>query len=135
MDIDQVKSLICKSLASNFGDDYDVSVIDAGAAVEGWIDTLPTIYIHATDKSVRNSEISFMVVGDQLTKSQIHMSIMVLLAADESADSKNFLCKKVIAVKEKHNPRMETFINMIKNILIEQLEAWINSQQITNDIY
>lgn len=134
-DIDQVKSLICKSLASNFGDDYDVSVIDAGAAVEGWIDTLPTIYIHATDKSVRNSEISFMVVGDQLTKSQIHMSIMVLLAADESAGSKNFLCKKVIAVKEKHNPRMETFINMIKNILIEQLEAWINSQQITNDIY
>ena len=134
----RVRQLVAQELERNFGDTYDVTMISAGAAVEDWVDVMPTIYIHAKDPTARNGELSFLVAGEQITNAAIHFTIMVLLShadAQGKAMENEALCKKVIAVKEKHNPRMETFISTMKNILITQLENWINQSNNSQEIY
>lgn len=137
-DGERVQALISGELDRNFGDTYDVSILQAGAAVEDWVDVLPTIYVHAKDSSVRNGELSFLVSGEQITNSTIHLTTMTLLAPTDSSGrtmENEALCKKVIAVKEKHNPRVDTFISTMKNILVAQLESWINQFTNSQEIY
>lgn len=59
----RVRQLVAQELERNFGDTYDVTMISAGAAVEDWVDVMPTIYIHAKDPTARNGELSFLVAG------------------------------------------------------------------------
>ena len=125
-------------LEKNFGDIYSVRLVPAGAAVEDWVDTIPAISICMRDRKGRNAELSFLVTGEQITNSAVHLSIMVLLAPVDSTDSvmeNEPLCKKVVAVKEKHNPRIDTYISTMKNILIGELELWINSFHNNQEIY
>lgn len=135
---EEVLKLVSAEMEKNFGRVYEVSIVDAGAAVDDWVDVLPSIYIRAMDAGVRNSELSFLVVGEQVTNSTVHLTIMVLLApivqASEATEN-DVLCKKMIAVKEKHNPRVDTFISTVKNILIGQLETWINQFNNKQEIY
>lgn len=137
-DNNQIAKNISFELDQRFGSVYDVSVVPSGAAIEGWIDVLPSIYIHTKDSWARNSELSFIVTGEQITKSTLHLSIMVLLSSTDShgnALGNEALCNKTIAVKEKYNPRTETYISTMKNTLIEQLESWVNSSSYSQDIY
>ena len=72
------------------------------------------------------------------TYSTIHLTIMTLLAPTDSSGrtmENDALCKKVIVVKEKHNPRVDTFISTMKNILVAQLESWINQFTNNQEIY
>ncbi len=135
---EEVLRLISAEVNRNFGTVYDTAIINAGAAVDDWVDVIPSIYIRVIDAATRNSELSFLVVGEQITNSTVHLAIMVLLAPSLQANEvagNDALCKKVIAVKEKHNPRVDTFISTMKNILITQLEAWINQFSNGQEIY
>ena len=137
-DNEQVMQTIAAELEKNFGDIYSVRLAPAGAAVEDWVDTIPAISICMRDRKGRNAELSFLVTGEQITNSAVHLSIMVLLAPVDSTDSvmeNEPLCKKVVAVKEKHNPRIDTYISTMKNILIGELELWINSFHNNQEIY
>ena len=135
---EQPMQMITAETEKNFGDIYSVKVVPAGAAVDDWVDTIPSIYIRMKDMDGRNAELSFLVTGEQITNSTVHLSIMVLLAPVDSANNileNETLCKKVIAVKEKHNPRIDTYISTMKNTLIGQLENWINSINNNQEIY
>lgn len=137
-DNEQVMQMITAELVKNFGDVYSIKIVSAGAAVDDWVDTIPTIYISMQDMSSRNAELSFLVTGEQITNLTVHLSIMVLLAPVDSTNNileNETLCKKVIAVKEKHNPRIDTYIATMKNTLIGQLEFWINSFNNSQEIY
>ena len=137
-DNEQVMQLLSTEIERNFGDMYTISLVSAGAAVDDWVDTIPTIYIRINDTTVRNSELSFLVTGEQITNSTIHLSIMVLLAPTDSTKNvleNEALCRKIIAVKEKHNPRVDTYISTMKNMLIGQLESWIDLANNSQDIY
>lgn len=135
---EHISQLIRDGLIRNFGDMYRVSIVQAGAAIEGWVDTLPTIHVQTKDSFVRNSELSFLISGEQITNSSIHLIIMVLLSpADANGQllESDSLYKKVVAIKENHNPRIDTFISTMKNILITELENWINQFNNDQDIY
>lgn len=135
---EQPMQMITAEVEKNFGDIYSVKVVPAGAAVDDWVDTIPSIYICMNDVNGRNAELSFLVTGEQITNSTIHLSIMVLLAPVDSTNNimdNEMLCKKVIAVKEKHNPRIDTYISTMKNTLIGQLEEWINLINNNQEIY
>lgn len=131
--IDRIAAKICE----NFGDALQCQIVEAGAAATGWIDTIPTIHVYPQNMA-KHRELSFLLTGDQLTNSQVHLSIMVLLdhnTADGAVEENSALCLKAIAIKEKHNPRLEAYINTVKNILIEQLETWANDAYNSQDIY
>lgn len=131
--IEQVKNII----EGSFGDTLKCSIVESGASVAGWVDTIPSIYIEPTE-TARQRELSFVLTGDQLTTSQTHFTIMVLLTSVSVADIHDHnqaFGAKIIAIKEKHNPRVEAYINTVKNILIEEIAAWANGINNMQDIY
>lgn len=131
--IEQVKN----TLEGSFGSTLKCSIVESGASVAGWVDTIPSIYIEPTE-TARQKELSFVLTGDQLTMSQTHFTIMVLLTSasvEDIHDHNQAFGVKSIAIKEKHNPRVEAYINTVKNILIEEIAAWANGINNMQDIY
>ncbi len=125
-DCEQVCQIITEEVAKHFEAEYKVTIVDSGAAAEGWTERIKGIYVSAATGTTRHAEFSFLLTGEQMTQTQVNLSIFVLLAPVVASGGTAALCQKVIAVKEKHNPRVETFIAAMKAILIEQLEIWIN---------
>ncbi len=133
-----VQKIIQDGLQKEFGEDYAVAIVDSGAALDGWIDVLPSIYVQAADPSMRYSEISYLVSGEQITHTRVRVSIMVLMSSLDAAKKpleNEILCKKIISAKEKHNPRMDTVIETMKNLLVAQIESWINQNNFDSNIY
>lgn len=124
-DCEQVCQRITAEVGKQFGTAYKVMIMDSGAAAEGWTERIKGIYVSASSEAARHGEFSFLLIGEQMTWAQVHLSIVVLLAPTVDSGGAQALCQKVIAVKEKHNPRVEAFITAMKAILIAQVEAWL----------
>ncbi len=133
-----VQKIIQDGLKKEFGEDYTVTIVNSGAALDGWIDVLPSIYVQAADPNMRYSEISYVVSGEQITHTRIRVSIMVLMSSLDTTNKpleNDVLCKKILSVKEKHNPRLDTVIETMKTLLVTQIELWINQNNFDTNIY
>ena len=133
-DNSQVADVVRETVKQEFDDGYTVISVKAGVVIDDEIDSTPAIYIHATDNS-RYPDISLLVVGEPMTKTQVHLSIFILAIPDDTIDSNDKLLKRIVAVKDKHNPRLDTYIETFKSIITDRLNKWIIQANGTQDIY
>lgn len=141
-DEEDVMQFLQRCLFENFGERYDVQVIEAGAVLESGTDMLPAIFISEKNTFMKGYPyLGFVVMGEQLTMRQLNLSIYVLLLPGR-IDHQEILLQKtnaeilnnIIMVKEKQNPRINNYISTVNNVLTSELQAWLNGQAST-DIY
>ena len=70
-----------------------------------------------------------------MTKTQLHLSIFVLVIPGEMNEDNEKISKRISSVKEKQNPKLETYVETTKSIITEQVNKWIVSSTGNMDIY
>lgn len=96
-----------------------------------------TILIANTDLNGHNW-IGFQVSGEQILKNQITLSVYTMYMTITDQLSENIIernkdiCNKVLLMKQKQNPKINTYIQTVTDVLIKELESWINSQTESN---
>ena len=123
-----------KTIKDEFNDAYKVVSVKAGVIIDDEVDATSAVYIQPTDEA-RYQDIAFLVVGEPMTKTQLHLSIFVLVLPDELNEDNEKISKRISSVKEKHNPKLETYVETTKNIIIEQVNRWVVSTTGNMDIY
>ena len=129
-----ITHLMQDTIAQEFDSGYEVNAVKAGVVIDDEVDATPAVYIKATSDA-RYSDLSFLVVGEPMTKTQLSLSILVIATPETGADANDKLLKRIVAVKEKHNPRLETYIETFKSIVIERMNSWIIQVNGAQDIY
>lgn len=132
-----------KGIKNNFGNKYCLLNIEAGALAEGWIDYSESILIiENKEAGLRYPWIQFVISAEQLTLAQVAFSIFVVYNPD--ADTlKNMDCfqaneviaNKLIGLKQKQNPKINNYINVTKNVIISELEKYLNGNFVDDSIY
>ena len=127
------------SLKKNFGDKYTSEIIESGLMSEDWQEYVPSILV----SDVSNNGypwLEFVVSGDQLMINQLALSIYSLYVPEkDTLSSSNYdrnasILRKVQMLKQNQNPKMHNIIEIIKNLMVKELELWINSAE-DNNIY
>lgn len=129
-----ITQLINETISLEFDLDYEVTAVNAGVIIDDEIDTTPAVYIKATEEA-RYQNLSFLIIGEPMTKNQVNLSILVIATPEMNANSNDKIMKQIIAIKEKHNPRLETYIETFKSIVIEKINNWVIQTTGTQDIY
>lgn len=129
-----ITHLMKETIAQEFDSGYEVNAVKAGVVIDDEVDATPAVYIKATSDA-RYSDLSFLVVGEPMTKTQLSLSILVIATPEIGVDANDKLLKRIVAVKEKHNPRLETYIETFKSIVIERMNSWIIQVNGAQDIY
>lgn len=128
-------------LLMNFGDKYNVRMIESAPLNEDWIEYENSILIE--EKSAwKYPWMSFVVNAEQLTAFQISFSIYTLydvkkdLLNEENLIKRNSkLATKVIAMKSKQNPKINNYISTMQTVLISELEKYLNQNVTVESIY
>ncbi len=139
---DLLRSLNC-GLKDNFGDKYQVEVVESGALAEGWIDYSDSILVKEdANFSNRYPWLQFVISAEQLTLSQISFSIFVLYHPEydfvndtDCVKVNSAMINKLVALKLKQNPKLNNYINVTKSVIISELEKYLNGTTISEDIY
>lgn len=129
-----VTSVLETTMKEEFGEAYKVMDVKAGVVIDDEIDATPAVYIQPTEEA-RYQDIAFLVVGEPMTKTQLHLSIFVLVLPDEEVGDNEKMSKRISSVKEKHNPKLETYVETTKSIITEQVNKWVVSATGSMDIY
>lgn len=129
-----VAAVLETTIKDEFNEAYKVVSVKAGVVIDDEIDATPAVYIQPTDEA-RYQDIAFLVVGEPMTKTQLHLSIFVLVLPDEQDEDNEKVSKRISSVKEKHNPKLETYVETTKSIIIEQVNKWVVSTTGNMDIY
>ena len=129
-----VKVVLEKTIKEEFNEAYKVVSVKAGVVIDDEIDTTPAVYIEPADEA-RYHDIAFLVIGEPMTKTQLHLSIFVLVLPNELDEDSEKVAKRICSVKEKHNPKLETYVETTKSIITEQVNKWVISITGNMDIY
>ena len=132
-DNSEVTVALEKTIKNEFNEAYKVVSVKAGVIIDDEVDATSAVYIQPTDEA-RYQDIAFLVVGEPMTKTQLHLSIFVLVP-NEMDENNEKVSKQISSVKEKHNPKLETYVETTKNIIIEQVNKWVVSTTGNMDIY
>ncbi len=129
----EAQKYIGTMLSSTFGNRYTTEVIESGAYVEGWEEYLPSIIVK--DQSPKGYPwLSFVISGDQMMANQVTLSIysVYMPEHDHLSDSiyerNSSIFSKVQLLKKKQNPRINNNMKLIVDLIIKELEKWINSR-------
>ena len=133
-DNSEVTVALEKTIKNEFNEAYKVVSVKAGVIIDDEVDATSAVYIQPTDEA-RYQDIAFLVVGEPMTKTQLHLSIFVLVLPNEMDENNEKVSKQISSVKEKHNPKLETYVETTKNIIIEQVNKWVVSTTGNMDIY
>lgn len=121
-------------LEKNFGKKYSGVVIESGVASTGWQEYTPSVQIN--DVSTDGYPwLSYVVVGDQLMVGQLTLSIYALYVPEKDKlpenvyDKNSLILGKVQMLKNSQHPKMNNLIKMMTNLIIKELETWINSKR------
>ena len=129
-----VASMLDTTITEEFDGAYKVVNVKAGVVIDDEIDATQAVYIQPTEKT-RYQDIAFLVVGEPMTKTQLHLSIFVLVLPDEQNEDNDKISKRISSVKEKHNPKLETYVETTKSIITEQVNNWVVRMTGNMDIY
>lgn len=143
-DVESVKKEISRELEEDFGERHAVLSVKTAINSE-WIEFVDTIFIVERDFS-NNSEygwLEFNIIGENITRKQTHLMVQALYwpGVDYNVKKLNDIyskntaaAKKTIALKEKQNPRWSAYIETVVNIIVGEIEKWLNSSS-NADIY
>lgn len=136
---DSIKNCIDKTLKKNFGDKFVVSIKECGVSSEGWMDTTPSIVITGDSNQVM-PWLAFIISGEQIILNHMNISIYTVYKPNVDVLSENIyernqlIEKKVMMLRKKQNPKIINLIKIVTNLVVKELENWVNSQQ-TQNIY
>ncbi len=138
-DVRKVAKSLNETLTENFGDKFKV--------VGGY--SCSTGAINDADESILVADISqggynwlwFNVTGEQMLKNQVTVSIYATYMSDLDVNSDDSIidrnkavCNRLISLKQKQNPKVNNYIQTVTDIIIKEIETFINSQS-TQSIY
>lgn len=129
-----VASMLNTTITEEFDGAYKVVSVKAGVVIDDEIDATQAVYIQPTEEA-RYKDIAFLVVGEPMTKTQLHLSIFVLVLPDEQNEDNDKIAKRISSVKEKHNPKLEIYVETTKSIITEQVNNWVVRMTGNMDIY
>lgn len=129
-----VAEVLKRTIEEEFGEEYTVAEVKAGVVIDEEVDSTAAVYVCPT-RNARYQDIAYLVVGEPMTKTQVHLSILVLVLPDEINSDNEKASRRIITVKEKNNPKLETFIETTKNIVTEQINKWVVETAGNADIY
>ena len=138
-DNDSVKDSIDETLKKNFGNKFVVSIKECGVLSEGWMDTTPAIVITEENEQAM-PWLSFIVSGEQIILNHMNISVYTIYRPNVDTLSDNVyernqaIEKKILMFRKKQNPKMISLIQIVTNLVVKELENWVNSQQ-TQNIY
>ena len=135
--------MLDNGLKGNFGDKYKLETVESGALSDGWIDYSESILIEEDENNGnRYPWLQFVISAEQLTLSQISFSIFVLynpekdfIGEEDCIKVNSVMANKLIALKLKQNPKLNEYIKVTKNVIISELEKYLNGATVTDDIY
>ena len=138
-DNDSIKGNIDETLKKNFGDRFVVSIRECGVSSDGWMDTTPSIII-TEDSGQAMPWLSFIISGEQIILNHMNISVYTTYRPNADVLSENvyernqMIEKKVLMLRKKQNPKIINLIQIVTNLVVKELENWVNSQQ-TQNIY
>lgn len=132
-----IKKCLEEALKKNFGDRYIISTTECGVASEVSLDTAPAILI-AEAEGQAMPWLSFIVSGEQIILNQMNISVYAIYRPDHDILGKNVyernqrIEKQVLMFRKKQNPKIINLIQIVTNLVVKELENWVNSQQSPN---
>jgi hypothetical protein len=136
-DNESIRNSLEESLTKNFGNKFVVSIKECGVSSEGWMDTESAIVITGAEGQAM-SWLSFIVSGEQIILTHMNISVYAVYRAEADVLSDNIyernqeIEKRVLMLRKKQNPKINNRIQAVTNLIIKELENWVNSQQIQN---
>lgn len=138
-DIEKVAEKIEDALKENFGDRYKVGLTNS-RSTGGISEYDKTILI--TDFSENGYPwLTFNVIGEQITKNQImiyvyamYMTNFDLSLSNSIIERNKEICNKILLLKQKQNPKINSYMQVLTDIIIKELENWLNGQN-SSSIY
>lgn len=136
----KVKERIEKRLTENFGDRYRIGVVESSIAGVR-LDYTETIFI--MDSTIELYPwLAFNVCGEQTMPNQLLLSVYGMylpdldIVDDDASvyDRNSEMVKMVEMLKEKQNPKISNYIQIMTDLLVEELEHWVNDVKST-DLY
>lgn len=128
---------IKRTISENLGDVYSVELINAKTIIDDSSNVLPSILVRSSNSMY--PWLGFLIIGDQIFLKQVSISIYSLyipvIVSNNEIDDNKYNEKEFIIAKEKQNPRLNNFINMVTNLLIESIENLINNYNSNTDLY
>lgn len=138
--LNDIKTSLEKCLIKNFGDKFVLECVEAGAASEDWIDYTESIFIR--ENSGRYPWIQFLISAEQLTLAQISFSIYTLYNpiqdiqnGDDCFKTNSLIGNKLASLKAKQNPKINNYISIVKNVIIAELENYLNENAESESLY
>ena len=144
-DIDKLHEYLKATMSENFPDRYKVGITSAAPASTGELvyEREYTDAILIMDDITYNW-LAFYIEGEQLLKSRVTISIYAIympmfdLFVDVEEDiykQNDRICNKIEVLKKQMNPKFNTYMNTIIEVIIEDLENWLNNSSSSNSIY
>lgn len=136
-EIENVATRLDQVLQDNFDNRFKVNIIESGPTGNYTeydktaliVDSIPSGY----------PWITFNVVGEQMMKNQVTLSVYAMYtpALDESlGESKiernSVMCNKILMLNQKQNPKINNYMTNVTDLIIRELEKWINTQNESN---
>lgn len=132
-DIEALKEQLNECLNRNFGNRYKMSVISAGAIVEGYLEFAPSIYVEDTQNY---PWIGFLITGESLILSRLTLSVYTLYVPEKDTYNRediiqfNTQCAaKYSMLLQKQNPKINSYISTVKNVFLNETEKWLNGSE------
>ena len=116
----------------------------AGSVTDSGIETVPSILISTESGRFQQSYpwLSFLVMGDQLTRNRVNLSIYVLIIPNKvEYDSNNIveanrsISNKLIVMKEGQNPNLNRLISSIRYTVTKTIEDIVKSSVSPTDFF
>lgn len=143
-DINKVLDILQENLITEYNEGLKCEVKSAGSVTDSGIETVPSILISAESGRFQQSYpwLSFLVMGDQLTRNRVNLSIYVLIIPNKvEYDSNNIveanksIGNKLIVMKEGQNPNLNRLISSIRYTVTKTIEDIVKSSVSPTDFF
>ncbi len=140
-DINEIETALLECMRENFDNQYMLSVKKAGPITEAGGETEPAILV-TENGNIKYPYIAYLVTGEKMTAKQINLAIYALLmpnlCADVSLPALEFnqkVLEKSKVVVGRQNPKLNNTIELMKTVIIEELEKWLQAHYSEESIY
>ena len=134
-----IKNSIDKVMKENFGERFVVSIEKSVALSEMSMEETDSIII-SEKEGCTMPWLSFLILGEQIIINHMNISIYTLYRPNKVELSENMyvrnqaIQKSVLSLKKKQNPKVNNLIHIISELVVKELENWVNTSQ-TQNIY
>lgn len=142
-DQDDFAIALTRCLKENFGDKYLQKSVRSGVLMDGDVDFEESLLILEDQrKQPRYPWLHFIMSVEKLTLNQVLFSIYTLYDPndDYKDDGDIFnrnaqIANRIIGLKQRQNPKINNYINVMKNVIVEELEKYLNTTSNESTIY